>query len=77
MTNAFITGTSSGLGRGLADVFSRRGWQVYGCSRRGCNLPGMEDRICDLTNHDALPGILSELLEPEEYRRLFDQAGHR
>lgn len=49
MKTAFITGTSSGLGHGLAEYLSGKYWTVFGCSRRGCDLPGVHDRICDLT----------------------------
>lgn len=62
MTTAFITGTSSGLGHGLAEHLRRRGWTVYGCSRRGCDLPDVRDRICDLTDHEAIPAALDSLL---------------
>jgi NAD(P)-dependent dehydrogenase (short-subunit alcohol dehydrogenase family) len=62
MKTAFITGTSSGLGRGLAESLSRQGWRVCGCSRRGCDLPDVRDSICDLTDYDSLPTDLSELL---------------
>ncbi len=62
MKTAFITGTSSGLGRGLAEVLSRQGWAVYGCSRRGCDLPLVRDRICDLTHEAAVPKVLGQLL---------------
>lgn len=66
MKSAFITGTSSGLGLGLAEYLSQQGWTVYGCSRRGCNLPGVDDQICDLTDYDSIPGALSSLLEGVE-----------
>lgn len=62
MHNAFITGTSSGLGRALAGQLLQQEWRVYGCSRRGCDLPGVHDARCDLTDHDALPGLLDRLL---------------
>jgi len=62
MKTAFITGTSSGLGRGLAGVLNRQGWAVYGCSRRGCDLPGVRDRICDLGDETSVPKALDELL---------------
>jgi NAD(P)-dependent dehydrogenase (short-subunit alcohol dehydrogenase family) len=62
MPTAFITGTSSGLGRGLAGVLSRRGWSVHGCSRRGCDLPGVRDSRCDLTDPAAVPAALDALL---------------
>ncbi|MEN8168016.1 MAG: SDR family NAD(P)-dependent oxidoreductase [Pseudomonadota bacterium] len=62
MKTAFITGTSSGLGHGLAQYLNDQGWAAYGCSRRGCDLPGMHDRICDLTDYDSIPTALSGLL---------------
>lgn len=62
MKTTFITGTSSGLGRGLAEYLRRQGWRVYGCSRRGCDLPDVRDRICDLTDYDNLPAALDALL---------------
>ncbi|MBK1707077.1 SDR family NAD(P)-dependent oxidoreductase [Halochromatium glycolicum] len=62
MQTAFVTGTSSGLGRGLASVLSAQGWAVYGCSRRGCDLPGVRDVRCDLTDAAAVPERLDSLL---------------
>jgi NAD(P)-dependent dehydrogenase (short-subunit alcohol dehydrogenase family) len=62
MKTAFITGTSSGLGRGLAEHLVRQGWAVFGCSRRGCDLSGVHDQIVDLADHDAVPGALHLLL---------------
>lgn len=62
MSTAFITGTSSGLGRGLAEHLLQLGWTVYGCSRRGCDLPGIRDVTCDLTDYAALPHSLDGLL---------------
>jgi len=58
----FITGTSSGLGRGLAEVLLERGWQVHGCSRRAGDLAGLRQVQCDLTDHEALPARMEELL---------------
>lgn len=62
MPTVFITGTSSGLGQGLAQHLSEKGWVVYGCSRRGCDLPDVHDRLCDLTNFESIPAILNDLL---------------
>jgi NAD(P)-dependent dehydrogenase (short-subunit alcohol dehydrogenase family) len=62
--NIFITGNSSGLGRGLTEVCLGRGWRVYGVSRRGCDLAGdLVDLRLDLTDFDALPSALERLLE--------------
>ncbi|NEV60947.1 SDR family NAD(P)-dependent oxidoreductase [Thiorhodococcus minor] len=66
MKTAFITGTSSGLGHGLAEHLSRSGWQVYGCSRRGCDLAEVRDAVCDLTDDAQLPAALSGLLADVE-----------
>lgn len=60
--HAFISGTSSGLGHGLAKYLAQHEWTVHGCSRRGCQLPGVHDIRCDLTNYTALPDVLSRLL---------------
>jgi len=62
MKTAFITGTSSGLGRGLAEHLINKGWAVYGCSRRGCDLPGINDLILDLTESNAVAVGLNDLL---------------
>ncbi len=60
----FITGNSSGLGRGLSAAFLKRGCRVYGCSRRGCtDLKGdLKDIHCDLTDFDAIPVAMETLL---------------
>lgn len=63
MPTALITGTSSGLGRGLAAALLQSDWQVYGCSRRGCDLPGIHDEQLDLTDYAALPAALDSLLD--------------
>jgi NAD(P)-dependent dehydrogenase (short-subunit alcohol dehydrogenase family) len=63
MPSALITGTSSGLGHGLAELLLDAGWDVFGCSRRGCDLPGIRDRSLDLTAYEQLPGALHSLLE--------------
>lgn len=62
MNTVFITGTSSGLGRGLAEQLVDAGWAVYGCSRRGCDLAGVHDRMLDLTDGQAVAGTLGSLL---------------
>jgi len=62
MPSAFITGTSSGLGYSLAELLVESGWDVYGCSRRGCDLPGIRHRPLDLTDYGKLPDTLLSLL---------------
>lgn len=61
---AFITGNSSGLGKGLTETLLSQGYQVFGCSRRGCNLTGnIKDIRCDLTNFDSVSNALDQLFE--------------
>jgi benzil reductase ((S)-benzoin forming) len=59
---ALVTGTSSGLGRGLAQVMLQRGQRVYGCSRRDSALEGLAEVRIDLTDHEAVPEALDGLL---------------
>ena len=59
---AFVTGTSSGLGRGLAETLLAHGWQTFGCSRRDNVLPDLRHIACDLTDYNALPAVLEALL---------------
>ena len=63
MRNALITGTSSGLGRGLARVLLAQGWQVYGCSRRCSGLLDLREVQVDLTAHDTVGERLDRLLD--------------
>ncbi len=66
MKSAFITGTSSGLGHGLAAYLSQQGWSVYGCSRRGCDLEAVHDCVIDLTDAQAISVGLGDLLADVE-----------
>ncbi len=43
--NALITGASSGIGRGLATWFARRGTRVYACGRREAELASLRDEV--------------------------------
>jgi NAD(P)-dependent dehydrogenase (short-subunit alcohol dehydrogenase family) len=60
---ALVTGTSSGLGRGLAGQLQQRGWRVYGCSRRGCDIAGVRDVQVDLSDHERIDEALTGLLD--------------
>ncbi len=64
----FITGNSSGLGKGLTQALLGKGYKVYGCSRRGCDLDGdIVDGYCDLADFDSIPDALNQLLGEAEY----------
>jgi short-subunit dehydrogenase len=43
--NALITGATSGIGRGLAAWFARRGTRVYACGRRESELASLRDEV--------------------------------
>ncbi len=63
--NVLITGNSSGLGLGLAEVALAKDWQVYGLSRRGCPIEDarLADETCDLGNSADIAPALASLLE--------------
>jgi benzil reductase ((S)-benzoin forming) len=60
----FVTGNSSGLGHALTRHYLEQDWHVYGCSRRGCEGLGgfLSDIRCDLTDFEAIPVCLEDLL---------------
>jgi len=62
--NVFITGVSSGLGRGLTEQYLERNWTVYGLSRRGAGFEHerLHETKADLADLDAIPGVLDRLI---------------
>jgi len=63
---AIVTGTSSGIGRAVADELLRRDWTVVGVSRRpvGFEHPGYQHLILDLRDLAALASRLESELGP-------------
>lgn len=75
---AMITGNSSGLGRGLTEALLEQGAEVYGCSRRGCDIEhvSLHDIQCDLSDFVAIAPALNQLLaEVEQLDLVFLNAG--
>lgn len=75
---AFITGNSSGLGKGLTGLLLQQNYYVAGCSRRGCDIDHrhLKDIQCDLTDFDSLAASLQTLLdEVEELELVILNAG--
>ncbi len=64
MSNAFVTGNSSGLGLGLTTALLADGATVYGCSRRGCPLDhhDLHDQHLDLSKLEQVSAALDRLL---------------
>jgi len=65
--HVLITGTSSGIGYGLAREFLDRGRQVWGISRRKAKDLSRSDRYrhlqLDLTHYDEVERLVPELLD--------------
>ncbi len=61
----FITGNSSGLGYGLSETYIAQDVEVFGLSRRGCQIKSrhLHDIQCDLSNQEAIATALDNLLD--------------
>ena len=60
---ALITGISRGLGRGLAEVFSAEGFEVFGCSRSGEAFhKSIHHLACDLSKTTEIDQCFDSLL---------------
>lgn len=57
---AFVTGTSSGLGRAVAGALLKRGWEVAGAARRNCGITS--ENYAHLKVDLGEPGIFVEKL---------------
>ncbi|MGH8224727.1 MAG: SDR family NAD(P)-dependent oxidoreductase, partial [Gammaproteobacteria bacterium] len=60
----FITGISSGLGRGFAEEYLEQGRAVYGISRRGAGFAHerLHDAKADLADLDGIADVLDHLI---------------
>jgi 3-oxoacyl-[acyl-carrier protein] reductase len=59
---ALVTGTSRGIGRGLAAFFADRGFQVVGCSRSEvAPYAGYEHTAMDVTDEAAIKAWMTEI----------------
>lgn len=71
MNNALITGISRGLGKGIAEEFLDRGYQVYGLSRSGTAFAeNLKHENCDLTDFERVPAVLKQLLTDVDHLRV-------
>jgi pteridine reductase len=58
-----ITGTRTGIGRGLAEYYVGRGFQVVGCSRRACDLrlDGYVHHELDVSDEARVVGMFADV----------------
>lgn len=77
MATAVVTGSSSGIGKAIAQMLLDEGYSVIGISRRTgeINHPSFRHRGCDLRSADAIEGIKKDLLETEDITLLINAAG--
>jgi len=60
---ALVTGTSSGLGRGVAERLVSQGWDVLGTVRGDAGKLPFESVHCDVTDDDAVVRLGQQVLE--------------
>jgi len=60
---AIVTGTSSGLGRGVAERLASLGWDVLGTVRGDATGLPFETVHCDVTDDDAVSRLGQQVLE--------------
>ena len=63
MKSAIITGASVGIGHSAASLFSAAGYQVYNLSRRACDVDGVNNIACDLSDATAIAAAIKTLRE--------------
>jgi short-subunit dehydrogenase len=57
-----LTGSSSGIGRAVAQTLSNHGYRVYGFSRRPARLPGVTDVRVDVRDDGAVAAGIGQVL---------------
>lgn len=60
-----ITGASKGIGRVTAELYRDRGYTVYGFSRGGLDISGVNSVKCDVTDSQKLSAAIDGVFEAE------------
>lgn len=58
-----ITGGSSGIGKATAELFARKGWQVFDWSRSGRSTDSITHIPCDVTKPEETRAAAGQVLE--------------
>jgi NAD(P)-dependent dehydrogenase (short-subunit alcohol dehydrogenase family) len=66
MNTAIITGASVGIGKAAAARFISQGYAVYNLSRRSCDVEGVNNIACDLSDESAIAAALDTLRDAVE-----------
>jgi short-subunit dehydrogenase len=56
-----ITGSSKGIGRGLAEIYHRNGFQVFGLARTSCDA-GFNQIACDVSSFESVSDAITEII---------------
>lgn len=75
MKTALIIGASGGIGYETAALFLKEDFRVINVSRTPCALPGVENKLCDVTDRPKLDEILSEITRNERLDAFVYSAG--
>jgi len=70
-----LTGASSGIGRELAEIFARQGWDLVIVARRREQLNEIADR-CRAQHGTTVRCIARDLTEPNAAQDLYDEITH-
>ncbi len=62
---AVITGVSAGIGEALAGLCLKKGYRVYGISRRPAEAEGLRHIAADVTDEEAVLAAFSQIYERE------------
>lgn len=72
---ALVTGSTSGLGRALADVLVNVGFEVLGVDRAAPDAAAFETIACDLANPVAVDAMIVKLARRGPFDRIIFNAG--